>query len=521
MICVEQVIQQIEDFRNGKIVDVQAMNAMFNQYMQRDVAYRKEHAQVLIEKVKWCLESNNTYIRPFFYYLFSFAFRATRSVEIYKDFLLSCMNDDSLTKENLFFLYNQCVRINFLESDLVNGEIKELMDALYTKVLGLFLTEVQDELSYVSKENRNQDLVIVLSTQVLTVGHAPTKTLIDRCAVLERVLRKNVFIINTAEFVSLHGMVHFFQTFQPTYIEQYSDMNTLPILGYDFSFFQCPNQMPQTPIIREIINVIKSEKPYFILTIGGNSIVSDICSKIVPTITIGTVFSGRAVTRGQFQAIGRKINDDDRAWLALHGYDEEHIIESLFTFVFKEQQHTYTREQLGFPEERFVIALIGGRLDREVDDTCIQMLLDLIEKGAFITFIGCFDTYEQYTKKYPLMQNNSNYLGFQDDVLAVLDNCDLYVNPKRNGGGSSAAEALFKGVPVVSVNYGDVSVAVGDDFCVDEWDNVYEKCVQYMEDEAYYREMSEKARRRANLLLDSDTAFAKIIEEAEKRKGFQ
>ena len=521
MVAVEQVIEQIENFRDGKVTDMQALNNLFNAYMQNDVTYRKDNAQILITKVKECMVTEKPFIKTFYYYLFSFAFRATRSIEMYKEFLRSCMNDTSLTKENRFFLYNQCVRINFLEADLVDNEIRALMDELYTNVLGLFLSEVQEDLCYISKEDRNKDLVVVLSTQVLNVGHAPTKTLIDRCAVLERVLHKNVFIINTAEFVSLYGMVHFFQTFQPTYIEQYSNMSTLPIANYEFSYFQCPNQMPQVPIIREIIDVIKSEKPYFILTIGGNSIVSDICSKIVPTITIGTVFSGRAVTRGQFQTIGRRINDYDREWLSCNGYDEEHIIESLFTFVFKEQQHTYTREHLGFPKDRFVVALIGARLGDEVDDTCTKLLLRLIEKGAFITFVGCFDAYEQYIKKYPLMANNSNYLGFQDDVLAVLENCDLYINPKRNGGGSSAAEALYKGVSVVSMNYGDVAVAVGPEFSVSDWDEMYEKCVQYMDDKDYYEKMSQKAKERAVLLTDSDTAFVKIIEEAEKRKGFQ
>lgn len=107
--------------------------------------------------------------------------------------------------------------------------------------------------------------------------------------------------------------------------------------------------MPQVTIIRQILDVIKEEKPYFILTIGGNSIVSDICSNVVPTLTISTVPSERAVTRGQFQAIGRKVSEEDILWMKKHDYSKEHIIESLFTSAFKKQTHRYTREQLGLP----------------------------------------------------------------------------------------------------------------------------------------------------------------------------
>lgn len=517
---VEHVIEQMRLYCCGEQKSIAVLNKACAEYMKNSKEYRRENGAMLVGKTVEYLLENDCNLSDY-YYILSFLFQATQDINLYKDFLQSCIDDEYLTMENKHFLYQQCMRINFLNTEMVDNDVKLLMDRLYSEIYNMYLNAIDEKLTYIECENRNQDLVVVLTTQVLNEAHAPTKTLIDRCTVLERVVNKKVFIINTAELMSLVGNIPFFMTVQGNYIDQYSNMNTLPICGYEFNFFQCPNTMPQIPIIREIVDVIRSEKPYFILTIGGNSIVSDICSKIIPTITIGTVFSGRAVTRGQFQAIGRAINDEDREWLALHGYDEEHIIESLFTFVFKEQTHTYTREYIGLPQNRFVVALVGARLGDEVDEKCTELLLKIIEKGAFITFIGCFENYEQYEEQYPHLKEHCRYLGFQDDVLAILEHCDLYINPRRNGGGSSASEALFKGVPVVSMNYGDVSVAVGPEFCVSDWDAMYEKCVRYMEDKEYYQMMSKKAKERAALLTDSDTAFVKVIEEAEKRKGFQ
>ena len=517
---VEKVIEHIRLYCCGEQDSIVVLDGILEEYMQNSLEYRKHNGLLLARKVVGFLIENESNLEDY-YYLFSFLFQANEDINLYKDFLQSCIEDEYLDLENRFFVYQQCNRYNFLNTVMVDDEVKSMMDILYSNTYEMFLNELKDDLVYIPKEDRNEDFVVVFTTQVLNEGHAPTKTLIDRCAVLERTMNKKVFIINTAELMTFNGAIKMFRMCTGRYVEEYSDVNKLPIRNYEFDFFQCPNTMPQIPIIKEIISVIKSEKPYFILTIGGNSVVSDICSKIVPTITIGTVFSGRAVTRGQFQAIGRKINDEDRAWLSLHGYEEDHIIESFFTFVFKEQKHIYTKKQLKFPDNRFVVALIGGRLGEEVDDKCTELLIKLVEKGAFITLIGVFDHYKEYVEKYPQLKGNSSYLGFQDDVLAILDHCDLYVNPKRKGGGSSASEALFKGVPVVSMNYGDVAVAVGSDFCVSDWKEMQEKCVQYMEDKEYYKMMSQKAQERAALLTDSDTAFVKIIEEAEKRKGFQ
>lgn len=51
---------------------------------------------------------------------------------------------------------------------------------------------------------------------------------------------------------------------------------------------------------------------------------------------------------------------------------------------------------------------------------------------------------------------------------------DLYVNPKRSGGGSSVAESLYKGLPVVTLPVGDVSAAAGESFRVADYGEMAE-----------------------------------------------
>lgn len=517
-VWVEMVLLQLREYCSGLKDNIYELDDVFRRYMENDEEYRNG------QKERLAVEGLNiVHIysqRKNYYYIMTFLLHATKSKEIYKELLRYSISDNSITKESKYFLYNQFICCNFLESDLADGEIKDLLDDLYSHIYQAYKEEIAEEYEFIQKEDRNQDFVMVFVSQVLDMRHGPTKTLLDRCYMLEKFLNKKVYIVNTAELLSKYQMINCFDAMGANYIEAYSDINHLSYKGKEFAFFQCPADMPQVSVIKEILDVVKSEKPYFILTIGGNSMVSDICSNIIPTITIGTVPSNRAVTRGQFQTIGRKITEEDRKWMQKHHLAEDHIIESLFTSAFKEQKHHYTRRELGLPEDKFICILVGGRLDEEIDSDCMDMLQRLADAGIYIAFIGVFNRYQKYADQNETFRNNSINLGFQDDVLAVDECCDLYINPKRIGGGTSAAEALYKGLPVVTFDFGDVGVGAGADFHVSGYEDMYNHIMKYVKDKEYYAEMSTKARERAACLTDSKTEFIKIIQKAEESDRF-
>lgn len=86
------------------------------------------------------------------------------------------------------------------------------------------------------------------------------------------------------------------------------------------------------------------------------------------------------------------------------------------------------------------------------------------------------------------------------------------------GGGTSSVEALSKGVPVVTTDYGDVAVNVGEDFIVKDYDDMSKTIIKYIDDEDFYKEKSLKAKKRSEVLLDSDGQFTKLIKEYENRE---
>lgn len=407
----------------------------------------------------------------------------------------------------------------FLNRELQSPGVEEKMAELYRQLFLAFAGALGlKDRNYIPWQERAHNLVFVFTSQVLGMEHAPTKTLLDRCYVLKKFLHKEVFIINTAMQAPLKGQAPFYGLVNAEYAEVLSGLEELEFKGERFGFYQCENKMPDLELMAECVRMVKRQKPEFILTIGGSDICADVCGLFVPQITVSTVFSKIAVSCGEYQIVDKELNETDRKALSILGVEPQKVKRARFTFSFKEQSYNFTRAELGLSEGKFVLVVVGWRLDAEVDSAFLEMLERAAGQNERIevAFMGVFDSYAEQVKAYPLLEKNSRFLGKQMDALAVLDCCNLYVNPKRNGGGSSVSEALYKGIPAITLPVGDVSVAAGDEFCVPDYETMERQILRYAAEPEYYRQMAQRAKERAEQLLDSSQNFGTVINEIEK-----
>lgn len=518
MVSRQKVIEALGDYCRGDIDSIFDLNDICNEYMENDSEYLRENAEALaIQGMNIFAMSGISYN---VYFLLSFLLKATDNLTVFKTLLQYCMVDDELTKEQKFFVYYQLIQYGFAHPNVTDDELGKLFDQLYSHIYESYCKALCIEKNLVPSEQRNKNVVVVMSSQVLELVHAPTKTLLDRCHVLKNKMDKTVYIINTAEFMSNYQLVNFFWTRIPSYIDSYSKGKSLSYENDEYPFMQCPREMPQESIIKDIMERIKELNPYFIVNIGGNSIVSDLCSNMVPTLTLSTVFSGRACTRGQFQAVGRPVNEEDRQWLAERELPEDHLISSLFTFAFKKQEHHYLRQDIGLPTDGFVVLLVGGRLDSEISEELEVFMEDLMKQGIYFAFAGIYNRFDELKKERPIYDKMGINLGFQQDILAIDECCNLCLNPERTGGGSSVAEALYKGIPVVTFNYGDGGLAAGENFWVTDYEDMGNTILRYRSDASFYKEQSELAKERGRQLTNSEGEFIKIIQKMEASPRF-
>ena len=70
--------------------------------------------------------------------------------------------------------------------------------------------------------------------------------------------------------------------------------------------------------------------------------------------------------------------------------------------------------------------------------------------------------------------------------MATYGMLNLYLNPKRSGGGFSSAMALTAGIPVVTLPNCDVSYNVGETFTVPDTEIMINEICRYAEDKEFY-----------------------------------
>ena len=440
-------------------------------------------------------------------YINSFLFYTFKKKE-YSDYIINeALNSSKLDKNNRFFIMYQLIAKGFPDSSLSANIHSSKVDSIYDKVFDEF-KEKTTGLTFIPKKKRNKDLIFVFISQILGLNHGPTKTVLDRCYSLIKYLKKTVILINTRELVTDKGIMALDDITFGNFIYEYNNLEKFKYKDICIPFYQPNCQMPDENECQDIVNLVRKYKPYMIYNIGGYSITADLCAQIVPMATIST--SGNysiSKNKGTFFIMGRKPEQLDYDIIAKEGHPKESIIESKFTFDLKKQTHNYTRMDFGIPEDKFVLTFIGGRLQNEADEKFIKVLDKLAKKGCFIISIGGYDVSEELIKKYPIFYENFKDLGYQDDILACIDLVDLYLNPVRQGGGTSAVECMFKEKPALSLKVGDVSMLLDESMLVDNYDEMIEVTLKCKEDKEFYDVMSKKAKEKATDLMDTKKYF--------------
>lgn len=431
------------------------------------------------------------------------------------EYLLSSINSISL--DTLFFLYNQIRVIMFMKPEMCSLHLSQLSWQLFDNIMDRYITFYSEEISPI-EEPLNDDIVIVFTEQFVSVEHGPTKSALDRCKIIIDNLGKKVFLINTAESDSHIGNTMFYKAVAGTYNDDFLDKNEMEWKGVIVPYYQCRNNMPESNQIRSIIAMIKHFRPSYAISIGAGGVAVSLVSKLIPVLTIGMSPSEILPTKGMCQSYSKDLSGEDIELLRFVGRDKMHIIKSTFGSSILDVKQKRTKEDIGLEKTDFVIVLVGSRIHDEADDDFWRMINSCNIDNLRIIILGC-DQEEMMSSldSCSTLKDKVYALGMQDDPLGYMLIADLYVNPIRRGGGTSCVEALSLGIPVITTDYGDVAVNVGEEFIVNSYDDMKNEIEKYSADSSYYKRKSKKAIDRASELLNAEQAFVDTINEFKKR----
>ncbi len=444
-----------------------------------------------------------------------FIYQNPKYMEEAYDLLLN--NTDHFTKNNLYFYDYQLFYNIFNYKELDTPQIKIKQWKLFNEIVRMFKDDLTVDISPIPYEKRNKNFVLVITEQMIAITHGPTKTALDRCKVIMTEQKKDVLLISTNEVLTQTGKMPIVFSISAN-SSDFTTEEAIPWKGVNVPFYNVEGEMPYTNTLDEILAFIRKLAPSRIVGIGTAGILLNLANLIIPSVAIGLCPSDLGRTSVAYQTLGKKVEDRELEVLSSVGLDRGHVIESVFTSSLREQEKHITREEVGITEDAFVITVIGGRLREEVTDEFLQMLEDVFEDDYYLLFLGVFDEVDARTEKFDKL-SKAHKLMYVTDILATLEVCDLYVNPTRRGGGTSCVEAMFKGIPVVSIDFGDVSTNVGPEFLVKDYDEMKEKIKRYHDDIEFYREKSGIAKKRAAVLLDTEKEFIRILDEVDRREG--
>ena len=507
----------IDELRNGRINPEDNQRLISMAQLEED-SVRREIADSILKE-----ESNNIYCNI---WLYSFAMSVYPQPMTLKNMIMLVKYSFELDYKQKYFLFQQINSMIFKYKSCNTDDITRLAWELLEDILKSCKDSLKIDLKRIPVSERNQSISIVLVEQYLTEGHGPTKTALDRSYVLKTMFGQEVMIINTAEMLTPANYVYVEEMDIANYVQQYSDRETVSWKGETFRYYQCPQTMPSDDGILELVSLVQTIKPASIVLVGGTSLVAGVLNELVPVITVGTLLSRLAMTLADYQIVSRNMLEDAAHFMEYMGKSTEHIIPGRFTYALKPQEKHITRETIGIDEDAFAIAVVGGRLTDEVTDELLTMFekcFDCIpdDKKMVIGVIGICDNIDEKLQRHPILKEKIIYTGVVKDILSVIEHFDLYVNPIRRGGGTSVIEAMYKKIPAVTVDYGDVAEIVGDQFCCKDYDEMVPIIKEYITNKKFYEAQAKLAGELADEYLDSSKEFTRIMKEYYKLQGME
>lgn len=396
----------------------------------------------------------------------------------------SIIQDDMIAYELILGIRKQIEAIRF-RSPETQGKYK-CMRMCHAYMVQRLKRELDISVKRIPYEERNHKRVLLSTDTLLADGHAPTKIVLDIAESLQKKGYEVRILVGIEKVNEELVEKYWMYPYQYQYLSEYDGefervWNNEVLKGY-----QQVIDVKHYGEARELLKKIEVWKPECIWHIGGHSIFADILGEIstlvVMTCTSGEILSDAPVFVRYFQKTSLIVEEMKKYVSEM----KQKLIEIKIGFSFKLAERPYTRQEFGIPENAFVIAIVGNRLDTEMNTQFIEMMEQMIEMETQICFVLIGETIRNWNQGR--LNGHIHCLGYQKSLVDILKLTDLFLNPPRQGGAGGAACAIAAGVPVLSLPDCDVADGVGEMFCCKRLEDMPGQVMKYLKNDAYYKE---------------------------------
>ncbi|MEE1305216.1 MAG: glycosyltransferase [Agathobacter sp.] len=397
----------------------------------------------------------------------------------------------------IYNLDTDCFCGSMLELQIIsrikgNYQLKKL---LHEKNVSRFDTVLKFHSEYTPIENRNSKRIAIITEQFLSSLHAPTKIVSNFIYVIQKILGYEVLLFVCPSDYSLpadiwdspEGMFSISQFKNQPFNMSYKD---IIINGYQINM--CDHNLKEYHMM---FSIIKNWNPLFVLSMGTINPIVDLINKFTTLITMDMT-SQCPISTAEYLLRFVYTNDEDEQVYSdsLSKNQKQIFLHNKMPVINEETinpSEVASRDILHLPEEKFLIAIVGNRLDKEIDNQFIDVMWDIFKSSPNIAFVIIGEVISLPDRLKHFESDSIYYLGYREDLFNVYKCLDLYINPNRNGGGFSSSIALNAGIPVICLPQGDVTYNVGKNFTVDSYEEMQNTVYKYVTDQNFYNRQIE------------------------------
>jgi glycosyltransferase involved in cell wall biosynthesis len=375
-----------------------------------------------------------------------------------------------------YMLYNQLMRANFVGQSAVYDYAP-----LYRLMITKFCQQ-SAELCQISPllGDGNESIVLLLTNQFVSVQHGPTLTILNYASAIKAMGKHPVVICCTTVPKSAHYVYPmpapvFFGSVRNEYFKADSlfELDTgkqlhsavgTQVKCWDqlFDFMQI-TPMDDSEHLVDLVTIVNQINPRFIIGVGGLNPVLEFIGCSRPVLNVPCVTS-LVTPLYAVPVLHRELTEKD-----LQRVEQLQLSHPVLTsrLPFRLRKFDCVKSSQ-VTDSVLKFAIVGYRLEHEMRSDFIATLLAIKKRfpQSCFVLIGP-DAIDGFPSE---LQSCSYFSGRVSNAIDLIANCHFMLNPKRQGGGTSAIEALSLGIPVLTEAYGDVYQYIGDDFvfCSDQ-----------------------------------------------------
>ncbi len=391
------------------------------------------------------------------------------------------------------------------ETDIETGIMYETMLRIYGKYIGyrkiralhkknvqMISDKLEFHYEYMPLSVRNRKRIIIATEQILSQLHAPTKIVCEYAYVLEKMLGYEVIILVAPSDIQL-GLELWYRPRVLCSVE--SPTNSIDLIYRDITLRIYQVRMTEgINKYSDFFQIINEFKPYFVINLGVLNPVADIFSYMTNVVAIA-MSTGYPVSEADILVKKGNGVDDDVNERVIAGQKCIYVTEK-YPIVLTENTDKVDYDKYDLPKDKFIISVVGNRLNDEIDTDFEKVIKWALENfpQTVVVFVGPADSILEH---FNVEVGNQRVIGieFCKELMEFYNCVDLYLNPRRSGGGVSSVMALNAGVPVVTLPGCDVAVNVGENYVVSDFDKMKKEISKYINDSEYYEKQSLWARK--------------------------